>query len=130
MVDAYVSTPRLLQALERVRPVATGIPGVVERASHGSPTWFTQEGRGGRTFASLHDEREWFEGRLCLWAAVPEGAQQALVSAAPERFFVPPYVGPSGWVGLRLDLPDVDWDEVGGLVEDAYEHVVSKGRRR
>jgi hypothetical protein len=42
-----------------------------------------------------------------------------LVSADPERFFVPPYVGPQGWVGVRLD-GDNDWEELGAIVTDAY----------
>ena len=120
MAHEVVSTARLEAALERLRPVALALSGVVERRSHGSPTFFTAEGRKGRTFASLHDEREWFEGRLCLWFAAPEGLQQALVQGAPERFFVPPYVGHRGWVGLRLDLPDTDWDEAAGCIEDAH----------
>lgn len=76
--------------MERIRPVAFALPGVIERPSHGSPTFFTAEGRKGRTFASVHDEREWHEGRLCLWAAGPKEIQEALVSGGPERFFVPP----------------------------------------
>lgn len=123
MAHEIVSTPRLEAALDRMRPIADALEGVVERRSHGVPTWFTREGRTGRTFCSLHDEREWFEGRLCLWLAAPEGLQEALVSGDPDRFFVPPYVGHRGWVGLRLDLGEVDWDEVAGLVEDAYVHV-------
>ena len=51
--------------------------------------------------------------------------QDALVAAAPERFFVPPYVGHRGWLGVRLDVP-VDWDEVADLVEDAYRTVAPK----
>ena len=43
----------------------------------------------------------------------------------PERFFRPPYVGPSGWIGVRLDR-DVDWDEVAGIVRDAYRGVAPK----
>lgn len=58
--------------MERIRPVALAHPGVVERPSQGSPTFFTADGRRGRTFASVHDEREWYEGRLCLWAAAPQ----------------------------------------------------------
>ena len=46
-----------------------------------------------------------------------------LVTEEPERFFVPPYVGFRGWVGLRLDV-DVDWEEVGGVIRDAYRVVV------
>lgn len=75
--------------MERIRPVALALPGVVERLSHGSPTFFTAEGPRGHTFASAHDEREWREGRLCLWAAGPRELQEALVSGGPERFFVP-----------------------------------------
>ena len=109
--------------MEHIRAVALALPGVVERVSHGSPTFFTAEGRKGRTFASVHDEREWHEGRLCLWAAGPPEIQEALVSGAPGRFFVPPYVGHRGWVGVRLDV-DVDWDEITGIVRDAYCVVV------
>ena len=106
--------------MERLRPIALALPGVVERPSHGSPTFFTAEGRKGRTFASVHDEREWFEGRLCLWAACEEPERDALIEDAPDRFFVPPYVGHRGWLGLRLDLDPVDWDEVAGVIEDAH----------
>ncbi len=123
MAHPIVATPRLDAALERMRPIAAAVTGVVEKVSHGSPTWFTKDGRAGRTFASLHDEREHFEGRLCLWFAAPEGLQAALVSGDPKRFFVPPYVGHRGWVGLRLDVGEVDWDEVAGLFEDAHDHV-------
>lgn len=121
MAHERISTPRLEAALERVRPIALAIPGVVEKRSHGSPTFFTEAGPRGRTFASVHDEREHFEGRLCLWAAAAPGEQEALVEDGPDRFFVPPYVGPRGWVGLRLDLEATDWDEVAGVIEDAYE---------
>jgi len=74
----------------------------------------------------VHDEREWFEGRLCLWAAGPKELQEALVADGPERFFIPPYVGHRGWVGLRLDLPEVDWNEVAGVIEDAYAFIAER----
>jgi len=47
------------------------------------------------------------------------------VEAQPERFFVPPYVGPSGWVGVRLD-GKVNWGLVAGLLEDGYRSVAPK----
>jgi hypothetical protein len=59
------------------------------------------------------------DGRFALWCAAPDGLQQALVDGDPERFFVPPYVGPRGWVGVRLDR-GLPWDEVEGILEDAY----------
>jgi hypothetical protein len=123
MAHEVVSTPRLTAALDRLRPAVARLPGAEERLSHGSPTFFAGEGRRARTFASLHDEREWFEGRLCLWLAAPEGLQEALVAGDPERWFVPPYVGHRGWVGLRLDLPDTDWDEAAGALEDAHAFI-------
>ena len=56
---------------------------------------------------------------------MPPGAQEALVEADPERFFVPPYVGPSGWLGVRLDM-EVDWGVVAGLLEEGYRLVAPK----
>jgi hypothetical protein len=48
-----------------------------------------------------------------------------MVQAAPDRFFVPPYVGPSGWVGIWLDR-GVHWPEVAGLLEDSFRLVAPK----
>jgi hypothetical protein len=58
-------------------------------------------------------------GPLAFWCAAPPGDQEALVRSDPGRFFVPPYVGHRGWVGVRLDVP-VDWQEIGEIVEEAY----------
>ena len=52
--------------------------------------------------------------------------QTSLVDADPERFFVPPYVGPSGWVGVRLEPDRVDWDQVADLLEDGYRLTAPK----
>jgi hypothetical protein len=51
--------------------------------------------------------------------------QEALVATAPGRFFVPPYVGGRGWLGMWLDV-DVDWDELGELVTDAYRTIAPR----
>jgi len=53
------------------------------------------------------------------------GAQQALVASDPERFFVPAYTGPKGWIGVWLDR-DPDWDEIAELVEESYRLVAPK----
>ena len=60
-----------------------------------------------------------------LWCAAPEGAQEPLIAAEPERVFRPPYVGSRGWVGLRLD-GRVDWEMVETLCEDAYRTVAPR----
>ena len=51
--------------------------------------------------------------------------QRSLVEADPERFFVPPYVGHRGWLGVRLDR-GLDWDELAGICEDAYAQVAPR----
>jgi hypothetical protein len=112
-----VATTR--RALERVRAIALALPDVEERLSHGAPTFFY---RGKKTFVMFMDDHHG-DGRLALWCHAPPGVQALLVTEEPERFFVPAYVGHRGWVGVRLDL-DVDWDEVGGIVIDAYKMVV------
>jgi hypothetical protein len=62
------------------------------------------------------------DGRFAVWCAAPAGLQSMLVDADPERFFVPPYVGHRGWLGLRLDR-ELDWDELAGIAEDSYAEV-------
>jgi hypothetical protein len=60
------------------------------------------------------------DGRLALWCAAAAGVQAALVDADPDRYFVPPYVGHRGWIGVRLDR-GLEPDEVAGVLEDAHE---------
>lgn len=71
-------------------------------------------------FVTLADHHH--DDRVAFWAAAPEGAQEALVRSAPERYFRPPYVGHRGWIGMYLDVP-VDWDEAADRVREAYEAV-------
>jgi hypothetical protein len=108
------------RALGRVRALCLGLPETSERLSHGAPTFFV---RGKRSFLMVLTDHHG-DGRFALWCAAAAGMQPALVEGDPERFFVPPYVGHRGWVGVRLDR-GVDWDEVAGLVEDAYAEVAT-----
>lgn len=108
-------------ALARVRAACLALPEVTERPSHGSPAWFV---RGRKTFVMFLDNHH-DDGRLAIWCAAPAGEQEALVISEPDRFFRPPYVGHRGWLGVRLDV-DVDWDEIGGIVEEAYRTVAPR----
>lgn len=83
--------------------------------------------RSARTVVSggCHGRRARDDDRLAFWCAAPPGAQQALAAEDPRRFFVPPYVGGRGWIGIRLDVP-TDWDVVAELVEDAYRTVAPR----
>lgn len=107
--------------LARVREIALALPETNERLSHGAPTFFI---RNKTTFVMYLDDHHG-DGRLALWCAAPQGVQEELVEPEPERFFVPPYVGHRGWIGVRLDH-DVDWDEIAGIIRDAYRHVAPR----
>jgi hypothetical protein len=61
---------------------------------------------------------------LSVHVPQPPGAQEALIHSDPERFFRPPYVGPSGWIGIVLDT-NPDWDVVASLVREGYVHVAT-----
>jgi hypothetical protein len=69
-------------------------------------------------------------GRPAAWLKAAPGNQGLMVEAAPKRFFVPPYVGTVGWVGVWLDKV-CNWKELAELLEDAYQlAAVKKARRR
>jgi hypothetical protein len=103
-------------ALKRVRALCLALPEATERISHGAPTFFVK-----KSFVMFMNDHHG-DGRLAIWSAAPEGAQAAMVGADPERFFRPPYVGPRGWVGVRLDVRP-DWGEIAGVIEDAYRAI-------
>lgn len=106
--------------LERLRAICLALPEVTERMSHGEPTWFIRGKRTLATFADHHHD-DW----LAFWCPAPPGVQQEMVAAEPDRFFVPPYVGGSGWLGVRLDV-SVDWEEIEHIVREAYLQVAPK----
>jgi hypothetical protein len=105
--------------LERLRALCIVLPEVTEKVSHGEPTWFVR-----KSFVMFADHHH--DDRLAFWCAAPPGAQEELVAAEPERFFRPPYVGGRGWLGVYLDVPDVDWTEIAEIVTDAYREVAPK----
>jgi hypothetical protein len=103
--------------LPRVREICLALPEVVETADNEMvrPSFRVR----GKSFGMYMDNHHG-DGRVGLWCKAPPGVQSALVSSDPERFYVPPYVGPSGWVGIRFDLKEADWDEVADLIEQGY----------
>lgn len=112
---------RAVSPLERIRELCLSLPETSERLSHGAPTFFIREKK---TFVMYLDDHHG-DGRLAIWCAAPEGAQEMLTDAVPEHYFMPPYVGHRGWIGVRLDR-DIEWNEVAGAVEDAYLTVAPK----
>lgn len=108
-----------METVDQVRRICLALPEATERVSHGEAAWFVRN----RTFVMYADHHH--DDRLAIWCHAPDGFQRALVTAAPDRFFVPAYVGHRGWVGVRLDV-ELDWEEVATIVEGAYRMVAPK----
>jgi hypothetical protein len=116
--------------LERLRAICLALPETSERLSHGAPTFFV---RGKRPFVMVLTDHH-ADGRFAVWCAAPAGVQGMLVENDPDTFFVPPYVGHRGWLGVRLDRA-IDWEQLAGIAEDAFAEVapanlVEKARGR
>jgi len=103
---------------EQVRQACLALPEVTERLSHGEYTWFVRDKK---VFVQMSDHHH--DDRLGFWCAAPAGVQAELVEQEPERFFRPPYVGTKGWLGVYLDVPDLDWTEIAAIVRDAYRQI-------
>jgi hypothetical protein len=122
MPDSIVMGKR---ELDRVRKIALALPEVNERLSHGEPCFFVQDKR---PVCYYHDDHNG-DGRISLWCPAPPGAQEALISTEPGRFFKPPMSATgifSGWLGVFLDTGQVDWDAIAEIVEDAFRYVAPK----
>ncbi len=112
--------PRARNPLAKMRKIIGAWPETCEKISHGAPTFW-----GGRkTFATLHDNHHG-DGRQALWIKSTADAQDDLVATNPDLFFIPPYVGPSGWIGVRLDR-GADWAMIESLLEEGYRMVAPK----
>ncbi len=103
--------------LDRLREISLAFPEAVEAGGVGDPSFKVR----GRIFAMQHR----MDGRPSMWCKAEPGVQDLLVGSAPERFFVPSYVGHHGWVGAWLDI-EQDWEELADLVEESYRMTAPK----
>jgi predicted DNA-binding protein (MmcQ/YjbR family) len=105
------------RTLDRVRDLCLGLPESEERpfGGHSAPSFRVRD----KLFVMTSED-----GRSMTMKARP-GIQQILVGDDPDRFFVPPYVGSKGWLGVRLDA-DHDWDEIAELIEESYRMTAPK----
>ena len=100
----------------RVRAICLGLPEAIERETWGEATFRVRE----KIFAMGHEGE-----KSAVTCKARPGVQEMLVSADPERFYVPPYTGHNGWVGVRLTGP-VDWDELEDLIAESYRMTAPK----
>jgi hypothetical protein len=114
--------------LRHVRAIALALPGVSERVSHGEPCFFIQDKR---PLCYFHDKHRG-DGRISLWCPAPPGVPGELTTSEPRRFFEPmPSASGvfAGWLGVYLDTDGddrVDWNEVAGIIEEAFRTTAPK----
>ena len=102
-------------AIRRLREICLALPGAFEKEAWGECTFRVT---GGSMFA-MTDNHHHGAKHIAVWVKAPLEVQEILVGADPKRFFVPPYMGAKGWIGVRLDYK-VDWQELAGIVKDGY----------
>ena len=108
-----------LDPVARLRAIASALPEVTEKLSHGEVSFFCR-----KQFVMVDDHHHGAD-HLAFWCAAAPGAQDELIGSDPDTFFRPPYVGHRGWVGVRIDR-EPDWDEVAEVVRDAYRQVAPR----
>jgi hypothetical protein len=102
--------------IARLRRICLALPEAHEVEAWGEPTFRVRN----KVFA-MHASADTHHGagRPGVWCKAGPGNQALMVAAEPSRYFVPPYVGPSGWIGIWLDK-NPDWKEVAALMRDSY----------
>jgi hypothetical protein len=108
--------------LTRLRKLCLALPEAHEVEAWGEPT-FRVRNKLFAMYAAPNNHHG--AGRPAVWCKAAPGNQSLMVRAEPGRYFVPPYVGPSGWVGVWLDR-DPDWAEVRDLMRDSYRLTAPK----
>ena len=106
--------------LAKLRAICLALPDAAEKVAWGDPTWRIRD----KIFAM--QKGNYAGGRPSLWLKAADGAQAALVDADPGVYFVPPYVGSKGWIGVWLDGGRIDWDRVADLVEESFRLIAPK----
>jgi hypothetical protein len=109
--------PRMERCTEIVRELPeTG------RYLHGDHAGFTVRKKKFAYFLNNHHG----DGIVSIACKVMAGDNKSLASAQPDRYYLPAYVGPMGWVALRLDRGAIDWEEVRELLRTSYALLAPK----
>jgi phosphoribosylglycinamide formyltransferase-1 len=115
------ASPKEDRRLTRLTKICLALPeaATYRQASHAG---FIVRKRSFAYFLSNHHG----DGIVAVTCKVLPGDNKALAAAQPDRFYLPAYVGSKGWVALRLDVGEVDWEEVADLVACSYQLVAPR----
>lgn len=116
--------------LERVRALALALPQAYERDSHGAPGWRVGSEKSGRYFAYFNDRHHGSSHIALLVKTAGMDELLDLVEAQPDAYFKPAFYGASGWIGVILDRPGVDWDHVAEWLERSWRAVAPRSATR
>ena len=97
---------------ERVRELALALPETHARDSHGAPGFRVGTEKSGKFFAHFNNQHHGEEHIAVLVKTSGMDELLGLVEAQPDTYFKPAYYGASGWIGLILNRPGVDWNHV------------------
>ncbi len=111
--------------LEQVRARALALPEVEERESHGAPGW-RSGGKSGKYFAYFSDRHHGEDAIALLVKTSGADEQAALIDSDPERFYRPAYYGASGWIGIVLNAPELDWEQVDHWLARSWRSIAPK----
>jgi hypothetical protein len=115
--------PEVQASLERVREISLALPRAVEKLSHGAPVFYIEKGK---TFAwFLNDLHRDGIVAVAVKTSGPD-EQDMLIESQPDLYYKPPYFGATGWVGLRLDTGETDWDHVADRIAISWELVAPR----
>ena len=109
--------------IARVRTLCLALPETSEKLSHGEPTFFARK----RVFAMISNNHH-NDGHVAVWIPAEEGVQAELIRENPACYYKPPYLGPSGWVGIELD--QIGDDALAAHLSEAWKLIIEKQRKK
>ncbi len=110
-----------LTPIDRLRQLCLGFPGATEKEAWGEPMFRAPKIFAMYASAATHHGR----GRPAVWIKAMPLNQEMAIRSDPDRYFKPPYVGPSGWIGVYLDKRP-PWGAIAALLEDGYRQAAPK----
>jgi hypothetical protein len=104
----------------RLRAIAMALPCAAEKLSHGMPFFYVEKGKGFAQYWPSHHQ----DGRYAVMVKTSGPEERALlIEADPALYYIPAYIGASGWIAIRTDVPETDWDHIADRVAASWRTV-------